>query len=96
VQKVYRGDQAAFDANKPEAILAQHPGAYAGHDAIFAAGALDRKYGPANRASAALAEAAGFRTTFYLVPNATHTGPGLRGGLEKAFEVLYPRLGLSR
>lgn len=96
VQRVFQGDQAAFDANKPEAILAQNPGAYDGHYAIFAAGALDAKYGPANRASAALAEKAGFRTTFYLVPNATHTGPGLRGGLEKIFDVLYPRWGLSR
>jgi len=96
VAKVFQGDQAAFDANKPEAILKEHPGAYDGHYAVFAAGALDKKYGPANRASAALAEAAGFTTTFYLVPNATHTGPGLRGGLEKAFEVLYPRLGLTR
>jgi hypothetical protein len=96
VEKVFRGDKAAFDANKPQAILAQHPGAYDGHYAIFAAGALDKKYGPANRASADLAEAAGFTTTFYLVPNATHTGPGLKGGLEKAFDVLYPRLGLAR
>lgn len=96
VAKAFAGDKAAFDANKPEAILAQHPGAYAGHYAVFAAGALDKKYGPANRASAKLAEAAGFTTTFYLVPNATHTGPGLKGGLEKAFEVLYPRLGLAR
>ncbi|UXW86591.1 esterase family protein [Microbacterium azadirachtae] len=96
VEKVFRGDKAAFDANKPQAILAEHPGAYDGHYAIFAAGALDKKYGPANRASADLAEAAGFTTTFYLVPNATHTGPGLRGGLEKAFDVLYPRLGLAR
>ena len=96
VEKVFRGDQAAFDANKPQAILAEHPGAYDGHYAIFAAGALDKKYGPANKVSAGLAEAAGFTTTYYLVPNATHTGPGLRGGLEKAFDVLYPHLGLSR
>lgn len=96
VQKAFAGDQALFEATKPQAILAQHPGAYDGHYAVFAAGGLDKKYGPANRASADLAEAAGFTTTFYLVPNATHTGPGLRGGLEKAFEVLYPRLGLAR
>jgi poly(3-hydroxybutyrate) depolymerase len=92
---VYKGDMAAFDANKPAVILKEHPGEYAGHVAIFAAGALDHKYGPANRASSALAEAAGFQTTFYLVPNATHTGPGLRGGLEKAFSVLFPRWGLA-
>ncbi|MBS1673236.1 MAG: esterase [Actinobacteria bacterium] len=96
VQKVYGGDQEAFDANKPEAILAEHPGAYAGHVAVFAAGELDHKYGPANRVSADIAEAAGFDTTYYLVPGATHTGPGLVGGLEKAFEVLYPHWGLAR
>lgn len=95
LKPVYKGDVAAFDANKPSAILTEHPGEYAGHYAIFAAGALDKKYGPLNRTSAALAEAAGFHTTFYLVPNATHTGPGLRGGLAKAFSVLYPRWGLA-
>lgn len=96
VEKAFRGDKALFDASKPQAILAEHPGAYDGHYAIFAAGALDKKYGPANKVSAGLAEAAGFTTTYYLVPNATHTGPGLRGGLEKAFDVLYPHLGLAR
>ncbi|MGN8026775.1 alpha/beta hydrolase-fold protein [Microbacterium sp. 22242] len=92
---VYKGDKAAFDANKPSAILKEHPGEYAGHYAIFCAGALDKKYGPLNRVSAGLAEAAGFQTTFYLVPNATHTGPGLRGGLAKAFSILFPRWGLA-
>ncbi|WP_295010466.1 alpha/beta hydrolase-fold protein [uncultured Microbacterium sp.] len=92
---VYAGDKAAFDANKPAAILAEHPGEYAGHVAVFSAGALDRKYAPLNRQSADLAAAAGFRTTYYLVPNASHTGPGLTGGLDKAFSVLYPRWGLA-
>ncbi|MBS1898803.1 MAG: esterase [Actinobacteria bacterium] len=95
LKPVYGGDQAAFDANKPEAILREHPGAYADHWAVFSAGALDKKYGPANRTSADLAEAAGFRTTFHLIPNATHSGPGLYGGLAEAFSVLYPRWGLA-
>lgn len=95
LKPVYGGDEAAFEANKPAAILAEHPGAYTDHWAVFSAGALDKKYGPANRKAAALAESAGFRTTFHLIPNAPHSGPGLYGGLSEAFSVLYPRWGLA-
>ncbi|MDQ4215648.1 alpha/beta hydrolase [Microbacterium sp. ASV81] len=92
---VYGGDRTAYDANKPEAILTAHPGAYSDHYAVLSAGALDNKYGPLNKQTAGLFEAAGFHTTFYLVPNATHTGIGLAGGLTEAFSVLYPRWGLA-
>ena len=39
--------------------------------------------------------AAGMVTTFFIVPGADHGVSGLLGGLDKGFEVLYPRLGLS-
>jgi hypothetical protein len=34
--------------------------------------------------------------TNYEVPNGGHVVKALNGGLNKGFEVLYPRLGLSR
>jgi hypothetical protein len=46
LSKVFGGSRAAFDANKPENVLAAHPGAYRGRVAVFTAGAVDHVYGP--------------------------------------------------
>ncbi|MBO9626176.1 MAG: alpha/beta fold hydrolase [Microbacterium sp.] len=92
---VFGGDKAAFAANKPENVLAQHAGAYAGHFALFTAGADDKVYSPAAERAAASATAAGFETRFYSVPGAGHVGPALSGGLDEALRQLAPRWGLA-
>ncbi|MBN9176723.1 MAG: esterase [Microbacterium sp.] len=92
---VYGGDQAAFEANKPEAWIQKNAGAFAGHVAVFTAGENDPVYVAAAQASAQLAQNAGFTATSYIVPGAGHVQDALNGGLPKAFQTLYPRLGLS-
>jgi len=50
----------------------------------------------AAKAVSAAAQASGMSVTYYEVPNGGHVGRALNEGLAKGFEVLYPRLGLSR
>jgi enterochelin esterase-like enzyme len=95
VNDVYGGDRSAFEANFPSAWIARNPGAYAGHVAVFTAGQNDPVFGPGAQRAADLATSAGFSTTYYTVPGAGHDGQALAGGLLKAFQVLYPALGLS-
>lgn len=92
---VFEGSQTAFDANKPEYVLTQHPGAYAGHFALFTAGSEDTTYSPAAQRASALAQAAGFETQFVAIPGAGHVGPALSGGLDTTLSALAPRWGLS-
>lgn len=92
---VFRGDRAAFDANKPASVLAAHPGAYAGRTAVFTAGGSDHLYAPHAQHAAELAKAAGFTTTYYAVPGAGHVGPALSGGLDEGLRVLAPIWGLQ-
>lgn len=94
LENAFAGDRAAFDANKPETVLAQHPGAYAGRFALFTAGADDHVYSPAAQRGAEAASSAGFETQFFSIPGAGHVGPALSGGLDEALRVLAPRWGL--
>jgi enterochelin esterase-like enzyme len=91
---VFNGDQAAYDAVKPENIMAAMA-PYPDTTAIFTAGEDDSGFAPGTERLADAAAAAGMVTTFTLIPDADHGVSGLNGGLEKGFEVLYPRLGLS-
>jgi enterochelin esterase-like enzyme len=91
---IFRGDQAAYDAVKPANIMASHA-PYPDTTAIFTAGENDSGFAPGAKRLADAAQRAGMATTIYLVPNADHGASGLNGGLDKGFEVLYPRLGLS-
>ncbi|MGB4136924.1 MAG: alpha/beta hydrolase-fold protein [Microbacterium sp.] len=95
VEQVFGGDQAAFDASRPEQVLLQHPGQYLGHVAVFTAGAKDHVFSPAARRASELTRQAGFTTTFYAVPEAGHVGPALSGGLDEALRVLAPVWGLT-
>lgn len=95
LDRVFGGDRALFDANKPEGVLAAHPGAYRGRIAIFTVGADDRVYEPSVRRSADLARAAGFTSTFAPIPGAGHVGTALSGGLEVTLQVLAPVWGLA-
>jgi enterochelin esterase-like enzyme len=91
---VFNGDQAAYDAVKPATIMAQKA-PYPNSVAIFTIGANDGEFAPGTQRLSDAAMRAGMQTTFYVVPDADHGVSGLLGGLEKGFEVLYPRLGLA-
>ena len=95
IATVYGGDQAAFEANKPQAWIQKNAGSFAGHVAVFTAGENDPVYVAAAQASTQLAQSAGFTATFSVVPGAGHVADALNGGMPKAFGILYPRLGLS-
>ncbi|WP_345801952.1 alpha/beta hydrolase-fold protein [Microbacterium sp. AZCO] len=95
IAKVFAGDAAAFAAAKPAAVMAAHAGDYAGHTAVFTAGALDTRYGPGQRANAAAARAAGFTTVLDIVPGASHVGPALSRGLALGVAALAAPLGLA-
>ena len=91
---VFGGDQAAYDAVKPATIMAQKA-PYPNTVAIFTVGANDPTFAPGAQQLSDAAMQAGMQTTFFVVPDADHGVSGLLGGLEKGFEVLYPRLGLA-
>lgn len=95
LQDVYGGDRAAYDAAKPAAWIEKNKGKFAGHVAIFTAGEKDSLFLPDSTDNAALARQAGFTTTLYIVPGADHSAVALQAGLAKAFEVLYPVVGLA-
>ncbi|ANJ25492.1 alpha/beta hydrolase [Agromyces aureus] len=94
LREVFRGDQAAYDAVKPENIMAAKA-PYPDTTAIYAVGEHDRAYIPGTQRLADAATAAGMTTTFFEVPGGDHGSKTLLGGLDEGFEVLYPRLGLA-
>jgi enterochelin esterase-like enzyme len=93
---VFGGSTAAFDAAKPTSILTAHKGAYKRSLAIFTVGQNDPGFIPGAERNAKAATEAGMNTTYFIVPGAGHVVDALNGGLEKGFEILYPRLGLSK
>ncbi|MDR6985695.1 enterochelin esterase-like enzyme [Paenarthrobacter nitroguajacolicus] len=92
--EIFGGNQADYDAQKPINIMKgkQFPDT----TAVFTVGSDDVVYVAAAKAVSAAARAAGMTVTYYEVPNGGHVGLALNAGLTKGFEVLYPRLGLSR
>ncbi|WGM22076.1 alpha/beta hydrolase-fold protein [Paenarthrobacter sp. OM7] len=91
---IFGGNQADYDAQKPINIMKgkQFPDT----TAVFTVGSDDVTYVAGAKAVSAAAQAAGMTVTYYEVPNGGHVGLALNAGLAKGFEVLYPRLGLSR
>jgi enterochelin esterase-like enzyme len=92
--EIYGGNQAAYDASKPATILARTT--YPNSVGIFTVGSNDTFYRPIVKSSYAQATAAGIVSTYYEVPNGGHVLTALMGGLQEGFNVLYPRLDLSR
>ncbi|MFJ4263067.1 alpha/beta hydrolase-fold protein [Paenarthrobacter nicotinovorans] len=94
LEEIFAGNQAAYDAQKPINIMkGKH---FPDTTAVFTAGSDDLVYVAAAQAVSAAAQKAGMTVTYYEVPNGGHVGLALNAGLEKGFDVLYPRLGLSR
>ena len=94
LKDIFKGDQKAYDAQKPIVILAQH--SYPDTVGIFTVSTDDAAYRPGAKRVAAAAKAAGIQVTYFEVPNGGHVIGALNGGLEEGFAVLYPRLGLSQ
>jgi enterochelin esterase-like enzyme len=94
LRDMFGGNQAAYDAQKPVNIMKQQR--YPNTQAIFTASTDDPVYLEAARHVSAAAAAAGMAVTYYEVPDGGHVIGALNGGLNKGFEVLFPRLGLSQ
>ncbi|MFB2584853.1 alpha/beta hydrolase-fold protein [Herbiconiux liukaitaii] len=92
---LFGGDAAAFEAQKPVTILQSGAHAYPDTVAVFTVGGNDPTFEPEAQAASEAAQAAGWKTTYYVIPGAGHVADALQGGFEKGFEILYPRLGLS-
>nr|WP_246312898.1 alpha/beta hydrolase-fold protein [Leifsonia shinshuensis] len=82
----YGGSQSAFEATWPANILAstRYPEKMTG---IFVAGALDPHFRPQVEATATAAEKAGWKVTYWAVPDSTHT-QALQPGLKTAYNQL--------
>ena len=90
---VFHGDQAAYDAVKPLNLLASKK--FSDTVAIFTVGSNDAGFIPGQQRMASAASAAGMTVTYWESPNGGHVLPALTDGLDEAFVVLYPRLGLA-
>jgi poly(3-hydroxybutyrate) depolymerase len=93
VDTVFRGDQAAFNAEEPANILKSHR--YANELAIFTSGTLDTTYTPQAVIAAADAKAAGMTTLRFTGDNIGHRGDSVDYGLKTGLPLLYQRFGLS-
>ncbi|WP_308798367.1 alpha/beta hydrolase [Agromyces silvae] len=94
LREVFGGVQTAYDAVKPANIMAAKA-PYADSVAVFTTGDDDAAFAPGTERLAAAAVAAGMQATFFAVPGAAHDAAALSGGLDEAFRILYPRLGLA-
>ena len=90
---VFDGDQAAYDAIKPLHLLAARK--FTDTVAVFTVGSNDTGFIPGQQRMAAAATAAGMTVSYWESRNGGHVLPALTDGLDEAFVVLYPRLGLA-
>ncbi len=90
---VFHGNKAVYDAVKPLNLLASHH--YPDTVGIFTVGSNDSMYRAEAKAVDAAATAAGWKTTYFEIPNGGHVLGALNGGLQEGYKILYPRLGLS-
>ncbi|MDJ0355589.1 alpha/beta hydrolase-fold protein [Paenarthrobacter sp. PH39-S1] len=93
VSKVFAGNQAAFDAEKPANILKAHK--YKDELAIFTSGSLDRTYTPQAVKAQADAKAAGMNTLRFTGTGVGHRGDAVQYGVKAGLPLLYKRFGLS-
>ncbi|CAM5423872.1 alpha/beta hydrolase [Leifsonia shinshuensis] len=86
-------DQAAYDGQKPLALLAARH--LPGMTAVFTASTDDPHYYSVARKLTTAAQAAGMDATLHALPGGGHGRAALIGGLEAGFGVIYPVVGLS-
>ena len=94
LEEVFDGSVLAYEAVHPANIMAAKA-PYADSVGVFTVGEGDPGYivGTTRLADAAIA--AGIDTTVVVIDGADHDVEALDEGLDAAFEVLYPRLGLA-
>jgi enterochelin esterase-like enzyme len=91
---VFGGDQKAYDAQKPLDLVAGKT--FPNTTAVFTAGSDDTAYVATAQKVSSAARDAGMTVTYFEVPKGGHTVVALNGGLDKGFEVLFPRWGLAQ
>lgn len=93
LEHIFHGSQAAYDAENPVNMLAKTrlPGSFG----VFTVGSNDLTFKPGMLTTVTAAQAAGMTTAYYEVPNGGHVLPALSDGLDHAFTLLYPRIGLA-
>lgn len=89
----FGGDRAAYAAAKPLNEIAgiRYPDTHA----IFTVGSNDGFYRVQAKAVFAATTAAGWKATYFEVPNGGHVLGALNGGLQEGYSVLFPLLGLA-
>ncbi len=90
---MFHGNTAAYEATWPVTIL--KTGHYPDTVGIFTVGSNDYRYRREAQTVNAAASAAGWKTTYFEVPNGGHVLGALNGGLAEGYSILFPRLGLS-
>jgi enterochelin esterase-like enzyme len=89
----FSGNKAAYQAVWPLTILASRR--YSDTVGIFTVGSNDGTYVTQAKKVEAAAKSAGWKTTYFEVPNGGHVLGALNGGLREGYRLLYPRLGLA-
>lgn len=90
----FGGSAAAYEAASPSAILAAHA-PYADTEAIFGYGSDDSRFGPGVRRVAAMAEAAGMRTSTFVSDGTAHDWHTVHTVFTRALPVIAARFGLA-
>jgi enterochelin esterase-like enzyme len=93
VAQVFHGDWAAYEKTWPVGILGTKR--YPDSVGVFTVASDDLAYKVQAAAVARAAKSAHWRSTYYEVHDGGHGAVALVGGLNEAFTVLYPRLGLA-
>ncbi|WP_423917446.1 alpha/beta hydrolase [Frigoribacterium sp. 2-23] len=94
IAKGFKGDEAAYEAAQPQALLAAHT-PYAATTGFFAVGQNDAKYSKNMTANSEAARRAGIAVTTYVSPGTAHDWTTATNGFAHGIGVLYPVLGLS-
>ncbi|MFK4790658.1 alpha/beta hydrolase-fold protein [Microbacterium sp. ZW T5_56] len=90
VTLAWAGDEAAYQASLPAAVLAAaKPGTYTGNHAIFTHGDQDTVFGPGQVKNAALAQQAGFQVSTMTIPGEGH----VRGALSQGLAYMMATIG---
>lgn len=94
LKEVFGGDQAAYDAEKPANLIAKRK--FPQTLGIFTNGSDDIFFGRGVRKLYVTSLQSGMDARYHEIPNGGHLAKALNGGLEYAFDALYPRLGLEK
>ncbi len=93
VNRYFHGDWHAYERTWPVTILGtkRYPDSWG----VFTVSSDDALFRLQATAVARAAGAAGWKSTFFEVPDGGHGAAALTGGLTEGFRVLFPRWGLS-